>query len=179
MVVWGKRMKKSEKSSSWYVRKPGLGASQKAEWHMPTPVHVCSHPSSCDSFPVPLTCTPGLALPHPETSRQPQQGFHAGKGTFASRTSPCLQMFSLLPDGRGAERHLLSYSVCSPQPRFAIAFSLASDTLSLFCSKQWTGHKSCMRVRCIPQGKQGLLQMELTIEKTQTASLGENPGALV
>lgn len=138
-----------KKGVSWYVRKPGLGAPQKAEWHTPTPVHVCSNPSSCDSFPVPLTCTPGLALPHPETSRQPQQGSQAGKGTFALRTSPYLQIFSLFPYGRGAEYHLLSCSVCSPHPRFAIAFSLASDTLSLFCSKQWTGHKSCMRLRCI------------------------------
>lgn len=72
-------------------------------------------------------------------------------------TSPYLHMFSLLPDGRGAEHHPLSCSICSPHPRFAIAFSLASDTPPLFCSKWWTGHKSCIRVRCILQGKQGLL----------------------
>lgn len=102
MVVWGKRMKRGV---SWYVRKPGLGVSQKGEWHTPTPVHVCSNPSSCDSLPVPSTHTPGLALPRPETSRQPQQGLQAGKGTFCclkkqplpSNIQPWLQTDRTLP----------------------------------------------------------------------------------
>lgn len=126
-----------------------------------------TRPHLCTSAPIHLPVTASL-FPwhtrqdlHSHTQKPP--GSHsrvcklAKVLSIALRTSLYLQMFSLLPDGRGAEHHLLSCSVCSPHPRFVIALSLASDTLSLFYLKRWTGHKSCMRVRCIFQGKQHLL----------------------